>query len=166
MYRNIKTIQKVKFPLYSLPSNNFDSVDGISFIEGQPVDDLNMSGDSIGIRRKQSGRSDFYKLKGPIFDLGALIKSRGNHFISSDGKMFTYEKTGFQIIKCHQIDRFELRNTYSFLYIKGITIPFPIPRPPSDIHSILWARILYYEGFPWMLFDYTRAYTKNSRIKV
>lgn len=166
MYRTIKTIQKVKFPVYSLPSNNFDVIDGIAFVDGSALDDRNMRGETIGIRRLQSKRKDLYKLRTPLFNLGDLIGSKKNHFISSCGKMFTYEKTGFQKIKYLPIQKFELRNTFSFVYASGISIPFEIPRPPADYDTVPWVRILYYENFPWMVYGFSKKQGRDTRIKV
>ena len=149
MYRDIKSIQKLKFPLYALPSDNFDVIDNVCFVDNKAVDDLNMSGNSIGIRRIQSKRKDLYQLKNPLFNIGDLIKSRKKHLVSSCGKMFTYEKTGFQKLKYLPIKRFELRGTYTFVHVRGVSIPFEISRPPADYNSIPWVRILYYGDFPW-----------------
>ena len=166
MFADLKKLQKLQFPLYRIPSDNWDVIDGVVFVDGAPIDDLNRSGNSIGIRRKQSGRSDFLKLKNPLFLVGDLIKDRGRHYISSDGVPFTYEKTGFQDLRYHLIDRFDLRGTFSFVWCKGIEIPLEIPRPPSDPHSCVWARILYYNKFPWMVYEYDKLEGKKSRIKV
>lgn len=166
MYKNIKQVQKLKFPLYSLPSNNFDWIDGISFVDGCPVDDLNMKDDTIGLRRIRSKRSDYYKLRSPVFNIGGLIKSKKKHFISSCGSMFTYEKTGFQRIKYHPIKRFELRDTFSFVYIEGNTLGFEIPRPPKDYQSLIWVRMLYYGDFPWIVYEFSKSEGKDTRIKV
>lgn len=166
MYKDIKSIRNVKFPLYSVPSNNFDVIDGVCFVDGFAIDDLNMKGESIGVRRLQSRRSDLYKLKSPINTLGELIRTKKNHFISSDGKMFTYEKTGFQQLKYHVIKKFDLRDTFTFLHVQGISVPFELSRPPANRQLISWVRILYYKGYPWMVYDYSHKSGKNSRIKV
>jgi hypothetical protein len=166
MYKTLGQLQKVLFPLYEVPTNNFDNIDGILFVDGVPMDDLNRSDKSIGIRRIKSGRKDFGKLRNPKFTIGDVIKSKKKHFISSDGKLFTYEKTAFQKIKYMPILRYELRNTFTFVFVEGITIPFEVPRPPTDKDSVPWVRILYYRGFPWMVYDFALQRGKDSIIKV
>jgi hypothetical protein len=166
MYRTLKTVKSLKFPLYQLPSDNWDIIDGIVFVDNMAVDDLNMPGDSIGIRRKQSGRSDFMKLKSPKFLIGEVIKNRTRHFISSDGVPFTYSKTKFQALKFKSIVKFEPRDTYTFVWLHGLTIPLEIPRPPQDSSRLAWARVLYYGDHPWMLFDFSMYRGKNTRIRV
>lgn len=166
MYKTIDQIKKLRFPLYALPSNNFDVIDNICFVDGAPVDDLNMKGESIGIRRRQSKRKDLYKLRNPKFCIKDVINSKQKFFISSCGQMFQYEKTRFENIIFHGIKRIELRNTYSFLYISDYDIPFEIPRPPTDYESTPWVRMLYYGDFPWLVYEYAKLKGRNTRIKV
>ena len=166
MYADLDRIQNLKFPLYRIPSDNWDVIDGIVFVDGAPVDDLNMKGESIGLRRMQSGRSDYLKLKKPLFLVGDLIKDRGRHYISSCGVPFTYEKKGFQKLVYHEVDKFELRNTFTFLWCKGIEVPFELPRPPSDPSQCAWARILYYKDFPWLVYEFDKYEGKKSRLRV
>ena len=166
MYATLKKLQKYKFPLYRIPSNNWDIIDNIIFVDGAPVDDLNMKGNSIGLRRLQSGRSDYIQLKKPLFLVGDLIKDKGLHYISSDGKPFTYEKVGFQHLRYHEIKKIEPRNTFTFVWLKDFTIPFEIPRPPADPDRCVWARVLYYGEFPWMIYEFSFYKGKNSRIRV
>lgn len=166
MYKTIKDLNKVKFPLYRIPSENWDITDGIVFIDGQVVDDLNRPGESIGLRRLQSGRQDLLKLKQPLFLLSDVITSKQKHFISSCGEPFTYVKTGFQHLKYHRIKEFEPREIFTFVWLEGVSIPFEIARPPSDPNAVVWARVLYYQGFPWMIYDFHLYKGIDSRIKV
>ena len=166
MYADLKKVRKYKFPFYRIESNNWDNIDGITFVEGQPVDDLNRPGETIGLRRIQSGRTDFYKLKNPLFLIGDVLRDKGNHYISSCGVPFTYEKTRYQKVKYHGIKKIEPRNTFSFVWLDGIEIPFEIARPPADANSIPWARVLYYGDFPWMIYEFSRYEGRNSRLKV
>ena len=166
MYKTIKTIKKLRFPLYPLPNNNWYEQDGIVFIDNQVVDDLNRPGESIGLRRLQSNRDDLFKLRNPVFTIKDLIRFKHLNFISSCGKPFTYEKTGFQQLKYHFIDKFDLRDTFTFVWLRGISVPLEIARPPSNPDEADWARVLYYKGFPWMLYDFSKHEGKGSRIKV
>lgn len=166
MYKTIKDFKKLQFPLYVIPSDNWDITDGIVFIEGQIVDDLNRSGKSIGLRRLQSGRPGLLKLKNPLFLVSDVILSKKNHFISSCGQPFTYNKTGFQKLKYHRVKGFDSRETFSFVWLSDVSIPFEIPRPPSDLNKVVWARVLYYKEHPWMIYDYHLYEGKPSRIKV
>lgn len=166
MFRNIKTVQNLQFPVYRIPSNNWDIIDNIVFVDGSPVDDLNRPGESIGIRRKQSGRTDFYKLRNPLFLIGDLIKDKGKDYISSCGVPFTYVKTGFQKLNYLEIAKFEPRNTFTFVWLRGYEVPLEIPRPPTDSGTISWARVLYYKEHPWMIYEFDRFKGRNSRIKV
>ena len=166
MYKTVKSIKKLKFPLYPLPNNNWYQQDGVVFIDNQVIDDLNKPGESIGLRRLQSGRDELFKLRNPVFTIKDLITFKHLNFISSCGKPFTYEKTGFQQLKYHLIEKFDMRGTFTFVWLKGITVPLELARPPSNPNEVDWARVLYYGDFPWMIYDFSKYRGKNSRIKV
>lgn len=168
MYKTIKQISKLQFPLYAIPSDNWDEIDGMVYVDGRLLDNLNNKGSSIGIRRLQMRRpkDELYPLKGPVRTIGDLIKSKRKHFISSCGTPFTYIKTGFQHVKYHLIKKYDYRDTFTFVWLEGISLPIQIPRPPSDINFISWARILYIGDFPWMVYEYSKRKGKDTRIKV
>ena len=54
MVISYSNILKVRFPVYQLGSGNWERQDGLLFIEGNIVDDKNMPGDTLGIRRLQT----------------------------------------------------------------------------------------------------------------
>ena len=168
MYKNIREIAKLQFPLYVIHSENWDEQDGILYLDGRILDDKNKKGSSIGIRRLQSGRpyKSLVPLKNPLFFIADLVKAKKHIFVSSCGTPFIYEKEKFQKIKCHLIKKFEYRGTFTFLWLHGLTVPIEIPRPPSDIQFISWARILYIGEHPWTLYEFSKAEIKNARIKV
>ena len=58
-----KTLHKVKFPVFLLYSGEWERADGLLFVEGKVVDDTNMIGSTMGIRRLQTSYPDLYKLK-------------------------------------------------------------------------------------------------------
>ena len=58
-----KSLNKIKFPVYVLPSGNWDRQDGLLFLDGKIVDDRNMSGDTLGVRRLQTPHKNVFPLK-------------------------------------------------------------------------------------------------------
>ena len=168
MYKTIKDFKKLQFPLYALNSDNWFEQDGIVFLDGKILDDLNRPGHSIGLRRLQSRRpeAEMFRLRNPLFGIKEVLQSKKRHFISSAGEPFTYEKTGFQSLKYHLIKNFDPRDTFTLVWLRGISLPLEIPRPPSDINFVSWARILYYGDFPWMVYDFNKFQGRQTRIKV
>lgn len=166
MFKTVKDLRNLQFPLYPIHSDNWYQQDGLTYVETSIVDDRNKPGNSIGLRRLQSGRKNLYKLRNPAFYVKDLITSRKKHFISSCGVPFTYEKTGFQHIKYHEIKRFDLRDDFTFVWLRDITIPLEIPRPPPNYKDIPWARILYYNQVPWLVYEFSYSVDRTRRIKV
>ena len=69
-----KEIKKIKFPVFILPNSNWELVDGLLLIDNQVVDDKNMPGASLGIRRLQT---HFTEHPCPRFKGTQLICGRG-----------------------------------------------------------------------------------------
>ena len=64
-----KSIKKVSFPIFILPSENWYEKDGLLYIDNRLIDDRNMPGDTLGKRRIQT----------PFRNLLPLRKSLGTH---------------------------------------------------------------------------------------
>ena len=78
------TIKDLTFPLFVIHTDNTEVIDGILWIEDQVLDDLNMSGETLGLRRIQSPMKSIYPLKYMIEDEIGLMKHRGSTFIDND----------------------------------------------------------------------------------
>ena len=98
-----KEIKKIKFPVFILPNSNWELVDGLLLIDNQVVDDKNMPGASLGIRRLQTHFTELVPLKHSIESLIGILKQK-------------VEKKGVA----------------SVLWLKDINFPFTIPRPPPQ----------------------------------
>jgi len=164
MVVQFKTINKVKFPVYILGSGNWSRSDGLLFLDGEIVDDKNMPGDTLGIRRIQTPHKNIYRLKSKIDDLRGLLKANSKHFIDSNGIPFIYEKTQFCKLKDYRIKNVVKKDTACLLYLWGVKAPFVIPRPPPE--DIRYAGVLHFHGLPWILYDYAEASRKETRKKV
>ncbi|RZK39923.1 MAG: hypothetical protein EOO61_06880 [Hymenobacter sp.] len=154
----------LKYPLFPLPNSNWFWQDKVLFLDGQVVDERNMPGKSLGIRRLQCGRRDLLPLKKPVTNLHALLHSKSKTFIDSRGKPFIYDKTMSSKLKCYKINRIDKKDTASLLWVHGVSFPFTIPRPPHNNPG--WARILHLGPSPWMLYDYVLSPTKDTYRRV
>ncbi len=134
------------------------------FLDGQVVDERNMPGKTLGIRRLQCGRRDLLPLKRAVVDLHQLLHSKSKTFIDSKGKPFIYEKTLSSKLICYKIKRIDRKDTASLLWLHGVPQPFTIPRPPLDNPG--WARVLHLGPTPWMLYDYVSSPTKDTYRRV
>lgn len=164
MVITLKNYKKIKFPVYKIDSFNYERVDGLLFIDNQLVDDKNMKGDTLGVRRIQTPHRDLYVLNKKIDTLIGILKQSTKTFIDSNGIPFIYEKTKFCRLKYHRIHKIELKESQALLWLKGINFPMHIPRPPA--HSMKWAGLLYYENLPWLLYEYSEDKKKDRRKKV
>lgn len=155
---------KLKFPVFILPSSNWEFVDGLLFVDGLVVDDRNMGGDSLGMRRLQTPYRNILTLKQAANNSIELIKSYERFFIDSRGKPFIYERTFWTSLRYHRISKVDRKVTASVLYLKGVNAPFTVPRPPPA--DVSWAGVLYYNGYPWRLYEYSREKRKDTRRKI
>lgn len=161
MYKQFKDINSIRFPVFALPSVDWYRQDGVLFIDdGKVLDDTNMPGPSLGIRRIQCGRTDLQKLKKAYTDFNSMIKGSNRIFIDSNGTPFVYKKTINAPLVHHMITSVTPSGDHSVVRFKNIIYPMSIPRPPYG--DARWARILYFKGSPWMIYDFVTDKGKDS----
>ena len=159
-----KEIKKIQFPVFILPNSNWESVDGILFLDNEVVDDKNMPGLSLGIRRLQTPFTELLPLKHSIDSLIGILKQNTKTFIDSGGTPFIYQKTMNSALKYYKIRKVEQKKVASVLWLKDINFPFTIPRPPP--RETTWAGVLHIGGLPWLLYEYSEERLKDTRRKV
>lgn len=147
-----------------LYSGEWEHVDGLFFCEGKLVDDINMPGSSLGIRRVQTTYPDLFPLKKAITALNGLLKQKTQYFIDSNGTPFIYQKTKFMSLKYLKIEKVTQKDTASLITVQGVRSPFTVPRPP--VYGYDWAGILHFNGLPWMLYEYSETKLKDTKRKV
>ena len=82
----------LEFPLFVVHTDNVELIDDILWVEDQVLDDRNMKGDTIGIRRLRSPMKSMYPLKYMVDDIPSLLNHQGKHYIDNSGFFFTKEK--------------------------------------------------------------------------
>ena len=157
-------VLRVTFPVFQLPSDNWSCSDGLLFIENQIVDDRNMRGDSLGIRRLQTPHKNLLPLKRSLLNLTGVIKQNTSTFIDSNGFPFVYEKTIWCKLKYYKIRKIERKEIASVLWLHGVTAPSVIPRPPHG--EMKWAGMIHFNDDPWLLYEYAEEKLKDSKRKV
>ena len=162
MYKQFKDINTITFPVYNLPSLDYYIQDKVLFYgDGTVLDDKNMSGKTLGIRRLQCDRSDLFPIARRCNpDIKSLLKSKNKIFIDNNGVIFEYVKTKNYPLVHHFISKVELKDTYSIIIFKNITQRFLVPRPPPETAN--WARILYNGPFPWIIYDFKENRGQDS----
>ena len=158
-----KDVPRVTFPVFKIPSSNWYREDGLLFVDDRIVDDCNMYGATIGIRRMQS-HMDIMPLKKSVDTHLGLIKQKENTYIDTAGNPFIYEKTLWCKLKYYSIRKVEQKIVACVLHLDGVKAPFTIPRPPHS--DMLWAGILHLYELPWMLYEYSETKVKDSKRKV
>lgn len=164
MLVTFRDLPKVTFPAFILPSDDWYITDGVLFFDGRVVDEKNMPGSTLGIRRIQCRRKDLYPLKKAVFNLPQLIQCKTKCFIDNKGKAFVYMKTYRSKLKCYRIKRIDRKEIHSLMWLKDVPFPITIERPPLDNYD--WVRMLHYEGEPWLVYDYVRSPTKDTYRRV
>ena len=155
---------KIKFPIYPVHTDDVIGVDGILWIENQVLDDRNMKGKTLGLRRLQSPMKSIYPIKYMIKDIPAYLQHQGKFYIDNVGYFFIKEKTTKVDLKYHKIIRVDQKDIASVLWIKDCPFPFTLNRPLLKDQS--WAGILYRQGIPWLLYDTSVEKKKNSWRKI
>ena len=150
MIRNYKHIPNIKWPIYRLDSENWHSTDGLLQYEGMILDDRNMPGATLGLRRLQTPHKNLYPLKKGGYDIPFLLKYK--YYIDSEGKPFIYQKTVSMKLKCHLIKRVEKKESVSIIWLYDIGFPMEVRNPPLE--SAKYCRVLYLHGAPWLIYEF------------
>lgn len=162
MYKHFKDLKSIKFPVFDLrlKEPEWYTQDGVLFIDGLVVDERNMPGETLGLRRLQSGRSDLYVLRRAYSDFKSMLASKKLVFIDSGGVPFKYVKTKRAPLVHHRIREIVPKGDHSVVWFKNINYPMRIERPP--LTDPIWARVLYYKGAPWDIYDYCTFKGKDT----
>jgi hypothetical protein len=155
-------IPQIKWPIYRLPSNEWNIQDGLVLLEHQILDDRNMPSDKLGVRRLLTPQKPLFPLKRGLTAIPGLLKYR--HYIDSSGHLFSYEKTKLCDLRCYRIKRVELKETYSLIWLIGLSIPMIVNRPPPI--ELPYARVLCLGKHPWVIYDYVSESHKDTRRKI
>jgi hypothetical protein len=70
-------------------------------------------------------------------------------------------KTKYSKLKHLRIIKVELKDTGSLVWLSGVSFPFALPRPPP--HGAAYARVLYLNERPWLIYEFTREIGKDTR---
>ena len=159
-----KNIHKLVFPVFLLDSGNWDTADGLLYLNGLLLDDKNQSGKTLGARRVQTPHSGLYDLKKMVSSPNGLLKQSTKYFIDNVGRPFIYEKTLMLPLKYLKINKVVRKDTAALIWVKGHNAPFTVPRPPEVGYT--WAGILHIRNLPWMLYEYSEKKLKDTRRKV
>jgi hypothetical protein len=159
-----KTLNNIHYPAFKLPSDDWELKDGLLYLEGMLLDDINMPGKTLGIRRMQTPFKSLFPLKKSYDSPIAIIKESSGWYIDYTGKLFEYKKTKFCKLRYYRIKRIEKKITHSILKLHNINFPIKIPRPPPEEYK--WAGVLLLDNFPWLLYGYSKVRLKDTRRKV
>ena len=154
---------KILYPIYIL-SEEPEEIDGLLLIADQVVDDKNMPGKTLGMRRLQTPMKSKYPLRYQLDDEVAMMKHRGKHFIDSNGIYWYDEKTTTTALKYHKIRKVEKKEIATVLWLKDVPFPFVEARPPQD--GIASAGVLYKKGIPWKIWEYSEEKKKDTWRKI
>jgi hypothetical protein len=160
-----KNLINIDFPIYLLPSDNWDYKDGLLYLDGQVLDDRNQPQKTLGGRRLATPHKPLMPLKHAIMDEVVLLKQTGGRsYIDNQGRIFTYTKSRWGQLKSQLIKRVDLKETYSLLRVWNVNFPIRVPRPPDP--DMNWATLLYINDSPWRLWGYTNKRQKPKRRKI
>jgi len=159
-----RDLARIKFPVYCLPSDNWQTVDGLLYVDNILVDDRNVPEPTLGRRRLKTPFRNLLPLKRSVSDIVGMMKQTNNAFIDSTGVPFLYQKTKIVPLKYHRIKKIIKKGVASVLHLHESKATFIIPRPPPE--GTLWVGVLYLHSHPWQLYEYSLTCKKQGRRKV
>ena len=85
-------LRSIKFPVYSLGTENFYLRDGLLLVNDLVVDDRNQPGDTLGKRRLQTPHKK-RRLTGVYEEFLDIVKNKTTVLIDNNGVIFSYERS-------------------------------------------------------------------------
>jgi hypothetical protein len=161
---NFQTLHLIQFPVYVLHNDEVEKRDGLLFCDTQIVDDRNVQGETLGIRRLKTPHKNLYPLKYMLEDFRSMIQHRGNNYIDSSGRYFQYEKTTTIMLDSIQIEKIEQKGTASLIWLRKVPFPFTVKRPPEK--EMKYAQVLMVNKKPSVLWSYAEKKQKRTWRKV
>ena len=157
-------LEDITWPVYVLHSDEVEERDGLLFCDTQIVDDKNMKGKTLGLRRLQSPHKNLYKLKVMIEGFQDFVHHKGSNYIDSDGKYFRWIKNKKCNLISHKIDKVEKRDIATLIWVKDIPFPFFVKRPPEA--RLHYASILYMGSQPSILYSFSETKQRKTWRKI
>jgi len=161
---NFQTLHLIQFPVYVLHNDEVEKRDGLLFCDTQIVDDRNVQGETLGIRRLKTPHKNLYPLKYMLEDFRSMIQHRGDDYIDSKGKYFHYEKTTPVKLESIKIDKIERKGAASLIWLDKVPFPFTVKRPPEK--EMKYAQVLMVNKKPSVLWSYAEKKQKRTWRKV
>jgi len=152
------------FPVYVIHSENVETIDGILWLDNQVLDDKNMLGETLGIRRIQTPMKNLYPLRYQIQDIVGMSQHRAKFFVDSRGRVIAYEKTETCKIHYHKITKRVRKEVATLIKLKNIDRAFAVKTPPSE--DAAWAGVIYRNGHPWEIRDFRVMEGKSTWCKI
>jgi hypothetical protein len=167
MIATYATLDKVAFPVYVLPEGHLDRVDGLLLLDDRILDDNNMPGSTLGIRRLQTHtkRDQLVPLIKSMQTVVGVIKNPAARYIDCNGKVFMYQRTRTIKVKYLKIKKIEPKEgTSTILWVRGINTPFTLIRPPYA--TMTWVGIIYLGDFPWIVYEFSESKKPDARKRI
>ena len=157
-------LEQIKWPVYVLHSDEIEERDGLLYCDTQIVDDKNMKGETLGVRRLQSPHKNLYKLKVMIESFQDFVHHKGLNYIDSSGKYFRWIKNKKCNLISHKIEKIEKRDIGSLVWCENVPFPFFIKRPPEA--RLRYASVLYMGKQPSILYSFSEKQQKKTWRKI
>ena len=134
------------------------------------IDNMNMPGHSLGVRRLQHLMDNtqiikrkLFKLSRPSYSLSDMLHRKINLFIDSSGKIYNHVKTTFVPVETYKLKSFvEFQEGY-VLFVHGLHCRFFINRAPN-LHEKFVQVLRVGKGF--VMYGFSDKHEKSTRIKI
>lgn len=167
-------LKEIKFPVYRIRENlGIREESKITFVtncsnEEKIIDNKNLVGDTLGLRRLRISKEYIYPLDKAIPNLQILLKYANHTFIDTYGKVFTYKKgSKFYKLTYEKIIRvveYHDGEGSALVYAQGINYPFTVSYYPFVLYDA-YIGLIHYKG-GYIYYEVSKEKKKDTRIKI
>jgi len=164
-----KTWSDINFPIFVITPNYKRIWDefNVKYIETESgtyvLDNMNMTGDTLGERRLQIRNSLRYIPRKAYYNITQLIKSNNKTYIDNTGCVFTYKKTRMVPLKYYKVMDVVSTEEGCILLIKGIN--FRIRTHCREAYNINYVGLLIVAN-NYILYDTSEVKKKDTIRKI
>jgi len=158
-------LHEIVFPVFKMRQyNKLETIDNIVYVhthwQSYVLDNRNLQGDTIGVRRLKMRDSNIYPFKTIVKNPRDLVVSAKTNdtFVDNSGAIFKYQKTKRCDILCFEIKSVIFANSKAIVHFWEYPTPLVIPSNICDT-SYKYACIVKYGAY-YMLYSLEENYIK------
>lgn len=136
-------LNDIKFPVFAI-SNSISILEeygilyGVTELAKYKIDNTNLSGDTLGKRRRRIPRKDRYNFPKVFLTFEQLLIAKPyKRYIDNSGHLFSYSKSTWTTVSTHKVRKQKhIEGEGILVYLNNVDVPLIIPAIKYDVEYV------------------------------